>query len=196
MDSLERWQAAMAAVESMRCGVCVNDRHGRLLYQNRALREQLSADPGHRALEEAMSDVRHAVLARACAEGDRVEEQSGSSPVIVQLRTAVAEYRIRGVTAGAPLPEPTRGVVITVETRAAKLLTPKSVRSAYGLTPREARVAALLGAAVTNREIAASLSISLHTARRHVESVLRKLGVHSRSEVHARLAEEGRAEGR
>lgn len=46
-----------------------------------------------------------------------------------------------------------------------------------GLTPRQAEVAVLLAARRTNREIAAALSISVHTARHHVEAVLERLGV-------------------
>ena len=46
-----------------------------------------------------------------------------------------------------------------------------------GLTPRQAEVAVLLAERRTNREIAAALAISVHTARHHVEAVLERLGV-------------------
>jgi len=52
------------------------------------------------------------------------------------------------------------------------------IRSA--LTPREVEVLDLLAVRRTNAEIAERLSISPHTARHHVERVLRKLGVRSR----------------
>lgn len=51
------------------------------------------------------------------------------------------------------------------------------------LTPRERQVAALLAARRTNREIAAALDLSLHTARHHTERVLRKCGVSSRRRI-------------
>jgi DNA-binding CsgD family transcriptional regulator len=50
----------------------------------------------------------------------------------------------------------------------------------FGLTPREAHVAELLVSRLSTREIAQALGISTHTVRRHVEAVLRKLGVRSR----------------
>jgi Response regulator containing a CheY-like receiver domain and an HTH DNA-binding domain len=53
----------------------------------------------------------------------------------------------------------------------------------YGLTDREAQVAGLLVWRRTNAEIASTLGISLHTARHHTESVLLKIGVHSRAAV-------------
>lgn len=51
------------------------------------------------------------------------------------------------------------------------------------LTPRQLQVAELVGRGLTNREIAASLSISEHTAERHVENILARLGLSSRVEI-------------
>ena len=57
------------------------------------------------------------------------------------------------------------------------------LRDLYQLTPRQARVAQLLWLRRTNHEIAKLLGVSLNTARRHVEAVLRKLGTNSRWDV-------------
>jgi len=52
-----------------------------------------------------------------------------------------------------------------------------------GLTPREGEVLSLLADGKTNDEIAALLSISVHTVARHRENLMGKLGLHSRSEL-------------
>jgi predicted ATPase/DNA-binding CsgD family transcriptional regulator len=52
-----------------------------------------------------------------------------------------------------------------------------------GLTPREHQVVALLGAGMSNREIATELFISPATAARHVANILAKLDFTSRSQV-------------
>lgn len=65
------------------------------------------------------------------------------------------------------------------------------LRTHFGLTRAEARVAYLLHQRYTNREVAQSLSISPHTARHHTEKILLKLGITRRSEVPARIAEAG-----
>jgi len=52
-----------------------------------------------------------------------------------------------------------------------------------GLTPREREVAALLAAGLTNVDLARRLYISPRTAAVHVSSILRKLGLNSRTEV-------------
>ena len=50
-----------------------------------------------------------------------------------------------------------------------------------GLTPREGEVLRLLAAGKSNKEIASALVISEHTVARHVQHILGKLGVGSRS---------------
>ncbi|HEX6535682.1 MAG TPA: helix-turn-helix transcriptional regulator [Gemmatimonadaceae bacterium] len=63
---------------------------------------------------------------------------------------------------------------------AAPAPTLHQLRSRYSLTDREVQVAELLVKRRTNAEIASALGVSLHTARHHTESVLLKVGVHSR----------------
>jgi len=51
------------------------------------------------------------------------------------------------------------------------------------LTPREIEVLGLLAAGDSNKTIAARLSISVHTVKFHISSILAKLGVSSRTEA-------------
>ncbi|MEU1707662.1 helix-turn-helix transcriptional regulator [Streptomyces sp. NPDC005706] len=51
------------------------------------------------------------------------------------------------------------------------------------LSPREAEVAALAGAGMTNREIATTLHLSPRTVEQHVARALQKSGVHSRRQL-------------
>ena len=55
------------------------------------------------------------------------------------------------------------------------------------LTDAEARVASLAVTGLTNKEIAAALFVTVHTVEAHLSQVYRKLGVHSRTELGARL---------
>jgi DNA-binding NarL/FixJ family response regulator len=56
-------------------------------------------------------------------------------------------------------------------------------RPVEALSPRELEVLRLLSAGLTNQQLAATLSISEHTAKFHVSAVLGKLGVQSRAEA-------------
>jgi DNA-binding NarL/FixJ family response regulator len=51
------------------------------------------------------------------------------------------------------------------------------------LTPRELEILGLLAAGDSNKTIAARLSISVHTVKYHISSILAKLGVVSRTEA-------------
>ena len=59
------------------------------------------------------------------------------------------------------------------------------------LTPREREVAMLIARGCSNRQIAATLVISPHTAERHVEHILAKLDCSSRAEVAAWVTRHG-----
>lgn len=187
MESSERYRAMIVAMDVLDRGVCVTDGHGRMLFENAVLRRELSKASA-RALDEAMCDVRQAALARVtCGDDCRSRE----ARLTVRVRTEAAQYEVEAIALAGAIPGLPHTVVTTVQTRRPRRPTPDVLRAAYGLTPREARIATLLGGGVRTREIAQSLGISVHTARRHVESVLKKLGVHSRAEVRERLG--GRA---
>jgi DNA-binding CsgD family transcriptional regulator len=60
-----------------------------------------------------------------------------------------------------------------------------------GLTPTEERVAELVAAGYTNREVAQALFVSVHTVEDNLRRVFRKLGVRSRTELAANRPGQG-----
>jgi DNA-binding NarL/FixJ family response regulator len=63
-------------------------------------------------------------------------------------------------------------------------------RTADILTPREREIATLVARGITNRQIAREFSISERTVATHIGRVFKKLGISSRNQVAARLAEQ------
>jgi ATP/maltotriose-dependent transcriptional regulator MalT len=63
--------------------------------------------------------------------------------------------------------------------------TPSSLAYPAGLTTREVEVLRLVAQGLTNRQIASELVISEHTAATHVRRILKKLDLHSRSQLAA-----------
>lgn len=68
---------------------------------------------------------------------------------------------------------------------------PPAERSLHPLTPRQREVAFLVARGLTNRQVAAELSLSEHTVATHVRGILRKLGLRSRTELAAWVTEQG-----
>jgi DNA-binding CsgD family transcriptional regulator len=69
------------------------------------------------------------------------------------------------------------------ESHSTAVFTRRKASAPGGLTRREREIAGLLAEGLTNREIAARLVISQRTAETHVDHILRKLGMTSRTQV-------------
>jgi DNA-binding CsgD family transcriptional regulator len=149
---------------------------GRVLHRNRALGALLAAEPERERVVAAMvaaaADVRALPPAaeRAFATATaRYALRAWLAPEALWGAPGVALVSLAATAAPAPTPAPDGG----------------ALARAYGLTAREAEVARLLARRLSAAELADALGISVHTARRHTESVMRKLGVHSRQELAA-----------
>ena len=168
----------------------LSDTAGHLRWANAALRELLDGAAEAESLRRAISELARAVTAVPLLPA-AARNAAGPAPDAAEPRGASTfvdgwQIHVTRVPAAAAEPLGCRGVVCVER----GTMTPArlvAVRSRYGLTRREAQVTALLGLGRSCASIAATLSISRHTARRHTESVLRKLDVHSRAEIVVRL---------
>ncbi|MBI3791434.1 MAG: hypothetical protein HY275_11230 [Gemmatimonadetes bacterium] len=70
---------------------------------------------------------------------------------------------------------------------AAVLPTPEALIRRYRLTPRQAEVALEVAFGGRNRDVATRMGLSVHTVRRHVERILKKLGISSRGSILSRM---------
>jgi DNA-binding CsgD family transcriptional regulator len=96
-----------------------------------------------------------------------VAARIGAKPLARQLEQLAERARLEVAPPVAGSPDPKQGLEL------------------LGLTPRQAEVLALVARGYTNREIAATLVISVRTAGVHVSHILRKLGVPNRLEAAA-----------
>ena len=150
-----------ATVDATGAACVVADRAGRVLHRTQALEAALGLEPERGRVADAAERLARAFF--------------GPAPVATAvLRTRRGRYRLTAseVTDGAE-----SFVVILVEADRPRAAPAEVVAHRYGLTPRQAEVAVLLAERATNKEIAAALAVSVHTARHHVEAVLDRLGV-------------------
>lgn len=78
-----------------------------------------------------------------------------------------------------------RAAVVLEVARTPELAPPTA--DAYGLTPRERTVTALVARGLATSEISRRLCVSPHTVQDHLKSVFEKTGVTSRGKLVARL---------
>jgi DNA-binding CsgD family transcriptional regulator len=108
-----------------------------------------------------------------------------------ELRAGTRTFRLHGAAAPAWMLGREPGVLVTVETAAARPLTDAELRERYALTTREIEVARLLAEGLSNQDVADRLGVSFFTARNHVERLLPKMGASNRARVGALLRGEG-----
>jgi DNA-binding NarL/FixJ family response regulator len=109
--------------------------------------------------------------------------RSGAAGFLVKDTEPVELVRgVRAVAAGDALlsPSVTRRVIEQFATRAAAPVPPRALAE---LTEREREVAALVGAGLSNDEIARRLVVSPATAKTHVSRAMVKLGARDRAQL-------------
>jgi len=93
---------------------------------------------------------------------------------------------IRAVADGAEvLPKALTNSLFSQIVRNVPVPTKAHALESVRLTTREQEIVALLGEGLSNKEIAASMGVALHTVKSHVHNVLEKLALNSRLEVAA-----------
>jgi DNA-binding NarL/FixJ family response regulator len=108
--------------------------------------------------------------------------ESLQKPVTAVIRAQEGQYRLSGALFEfAECDEPL--VSVLIEKLETGPTTSEALVARYQLTRRQLEVAMLLASGLSNQEVANRLGISRHTAERHTEAVLGKLGVRSRAAV-------------
>jgi DNA-binding CsgD family transcriptional regulator len=154
-------------------------RSGRLLHANRSLSELLAADPEAKAVVSAAS----AIAVRFSAPPDRKRGLEVGMDSSTECRTHHQAYRLAPTAVGEEVSGDRPAVLVRVTPLDGPRARADLLMTRYGLTDRESEVALHLARGESDREIAERLMISWHTVRTHVERVLGKLGVDSRSKV-------------
>jgi DNA-binding NarL/FixJ family response regulator len=90
------------------------------------------------------------------------------------------------------LPTQLTGSLFTQIAQRAVMGGKSPVLEAVKLTQRERQVVDLIGEGLSNKEIAATMHVAIHTVKSHVHNVLEKLALHTRLEVAAFTRSEAR----
>lgn len=180
-----------ALLDEMRDPALLWERGG-ARYRNCRLREMLADRPDEEAAEAAMVRLARDVVALHEPPGKSGRPFSpnvGARMIEIGGRRFLmhATWLVPG-TVG-----PHASVVVQLRDESPGLPGVRALADRYRLTPRQAEVARLLAVGATNREISDRLGISIHTARHHAQSVLNKVGTHSRKALGIHFIEDARS---
>lgn len=181
----EHRTALAVALDALSVGVLVYAVDGRLLHRNSAFGTLAETRQDEEALMTAARGMVRSHRSRSIA--DRFE----STAVSQTVRTNTGRYVLNAVRIGEGMFASQPCLIVLVSPDAPSLPDWKTLCERFGLTPRQVEVALLLARRRSNREIADTLGISAHTAKRHTEQVFMKLDVSSRAQVASKLMNGG-----
>ncbi len=176
------WQTELRReLDAGAAGIAICDPKGRLLHATPRLLQLVQEDPEGSRILSCISRISVDI-------GALLRRRNESEPTTPPGRTV--QTRLRRYTVCASLlrtPEllgQTPLVMLIIDAATPPVSPSRSqLRARFNLTERESEVAILLANGARNRDIARRIGVTDHTARRHTEHVLTKLGVTSRAAV-------------
>jgi DNA-binding NarL/FixJ family response regulator len=175
-----------ASVDRLSAAVAFVDGSGRLVYLNRALKEVLAAESDRKAIEVAMAELGRRI-GRQRRTRSKLWDPHEPESVMKRVSAAAGEYTLSAAFSGVDDPHGEELVLVSVDPPASRVPSLGELQRGHRLTRREAEIAHAIALGQTTPQIAHSLGISIHTARRHSEHLFVKFGVHSRVELTARI---------
>lgn len=161
------------------------DPSGEILHVTPSMEALLQADTEAELLRTELRAVVREVS--RSARGQCIHDGRVPGALVREVRTKRARYRLSGYFYGRDSGSRAGYVVAGMERLTSLRRSEQELREVFSLTRAEVRVALLLGDGRSNAEVAQELFVSPHTARRHTERVLQKMGLRSRAEVGAKL---------
>jgi len=174
----------LRSIDALGQAVVVYDHSGRTLHQTPALTAMLARDVESSALNWELQAAMNAARGAAAPPARATVPAFGCTR---EVRTPSARYIVRSCVYGGPPAGSDSYVLVAVERLTPTRRPDSELREAFRLTRAEIRVAVLLSEGKQNVEIAQELGVTDHTARRHTERILQKMGIHSRAQVAVRM---------
>ncbi len=184
------FRVLLSALDALEQCLAFHDGMGRLQHANRAYLDEVGRSGADgEALRNQVSQLAQMVCALAVASrmehGDRAHRLGERT-----ISTGRGAYHFQCAYVGVGLFGATPSVLITLDPPPADPFCIERLRTQFGLTRAQAKVARLLVNGLRNGEIAQRLFLSEHTVRHHLEQIRVKVGGHTRAATAARLREQ------
>jgi DNA-binding CsgD family transcriptional regulator len=177
--------ALTALAEEAGIGVLFFDTRALPGRENDFFRRLMECEPERDRVRAEVAHVIRGIFRFPAFDGLRVGQRRANS----EIQTSTARYRIAAAfLEDQSSPDSVKAVVL-VERIERRPMDARELGVRFSLTRREIEAAQLLRRGLSSRQIADELGISVNTARRHIERVLLKLDVHTRTAAAARLSD-------
>jgi DNA-binding CsgD family transcriptional regulator len=124
----------------------------------------------------------HDAIAVPIPASDRIDDQAAITALRTELdRADLSTARQHGRI--APLDDVVADALAPIHTGAEAAAVPTVLSPIAGLSPREVEVLRLLADGQSNKEIAAALTLSIHTVERHLVNIYAKIGARGRADA-------------
>ncbi len=183
-------QSALAAFENVSFGFAIVSATGSVHHANSPMRRVLDSNPNlgiRNGKLTALSRPEHSALEQLIR---RAAEATTGVGGFLRLGSGPASERVMVVVSHLPQESfwaTTRSRSVAVFVSAPSRRSPWSesspIRSAFGLTFAEARVAMLLAGGMPTPAIASELGVRTSTIRAHLKAIFAKTGTHSQAEL-------------
>jgi len=180
--------AAESLYDLLALGILMISGRGTVVYSNRAAREIADAEDGIGVDSTGLHALRRSEKAwlQRVIEDVISRESAVSVEVSITRKSGARPYGLNLVPVRGPsgwLSEHAVRAIVVISDPERTVTEHGYLAQAFGLTPTEARVLALLCEGKAAREIASTLAIAPATARLHIEHLLKKSGCHRQSDL-------------
>ncbi|HUQ98872.1 MAG TPA: helix-turn-helix transcriptional regulator [Gemmatimonadaceae bacterium] len=180
-------QSLDAHLDSLTEGIRICDLEGKTIHQNPAFTAVLKAEPTSQRIQKGIEEVLQLLVAFNRERSGNADALAGRR-ISLEVHTHTASYEVRGNFLGRELHGALPRIAIAVQALPANTaLSDRALQERYRLTVRELEITRRLAQGQSTKEVAFACGISLHTARRHTESIFTKLGVRNRSQIGPKL---------
>lgn len=194
-----RHDGAEAVLAGSPHALFVLDVAGRILHANPAAlslmgaRDVLSASAGHLVAAHREQGQRLHRLIAAAAASDPAQRRGGSMTLTSPNRRLPLPVTVAPLRAEATisLHEQPSVLVCVSDPDAASRISAAYLQDAFGMTPAEARVAALISDGLSVREVANHLGLSVFTVRGQLAKIFEKTGANRQSDLTRLMAAVG-----
>lgn len=201
VDLIYQGATSMVAIDHLPEGLILLDAHGNAVFCNKQAKDMLDQDDGIALRQTNRQKITLDLVTRDMATQMALESAISAittpnvhsikqipNTLSIQRLSGRAPYQLRFVSFtqsghGWRNANTMSGMVLIAESKKGSNLCPQAMKTAYGISPAEARLAELLVNGDTVKEAARKLNVSANTVKTQLQEIYLKTSTNSRAKL-------------